>query len=256
VIANPPVPTVYTVTATKGICSNTGTISITPLSAPNVMSNIGYTNICAGNSITLFGTGALTYTWTNGVTNNVPFTPVASNGYIVTGTGPNGCTDTAFAQVIVNPLPTFTASSSASVLCKGNAASISMVGSATSYSMNYAPTSNPFVISPTVTTTYTISSMSGAGCTYSATFTQSVSTCNGLTIHQQEDHALQVFPNPNNGNFILRCNGKLQVRVINAIGQTVRSFEINEGDHPITDLPSGIYIVEAGSSRIKIIVNN
>ncbi len=47
------------------------------------------------SDITLAGSGALTYTWDNGVTDNVSFIPdLGTTIYTVTGTDANGCTDT------------------------------------------------------------------------------------------------------------------------------------------------------------------
>ena len=51
-------------------------------------------SVCVGQNVTLSASGATTYTWNNGVTNNVPFTP--SPGvtiYTVTGTS-TGCVNT------------------------------------------------------------------------------------------------------------------------------------------------------------------
>jgi hypothetical protein len=99
VTASPSVNTIYTVTATKGICSNTAAITVSVLPRPNVGANPTSASVCPGSSVVLSGTGANTYTWTGGITNGVAFTPTASGFYIVTGTGANGCTDTSGTQV-------------------------------------------------------------------------------------------------------------------------------------------------------------
>ena len=61
--------------------------------------------ICAGESIVLYATGAITYSWDNNVTNNIPFTPSNTTTYTVTGTGSNGCTAQDAVNVTVNALP-------------------------------------------------------------------------------------------------------------------------------------------------------
>ena len=61
--------------------------------------------VCAGQQVTLNGTGANIYSWTNGVINGLAFTPASSGTYDVTGTDVNGCTNTATANVTVNNLP-------------------------------------------------------------------------------------------------------------------------------------------------------
>lgn len=57
--------------------------------------------ICSGESTTLSGSGALSYVWDNGVTDGVPFTPVANNTYTVIGTDANGCSNTDQVSVLV-----------------------------------------------------------------------------------------------------------------------------------------------------------
>ena len=47
--------------------------------------------ICEGDTIVFNGSGALTYTWNNGVINGQPFTPSLSQLYTVVGLDTNGC---------------------------------------------------------------------------------------------------------------------------------------------------------------------
>ena len=61
--------------------------------------------LCAGTSVTLSGSGAVSYTWNNNVQNGVTFTPTSTQTYTVTGTDANGCTNTDQAIVTVNPTP-------------------------------------------------------------------------------------------------------------------------------------------------------
>lgn len=58
--------------------------------------------ICVGETVTLNGSGAVSYSWSGGVSNGVAFPPSASATYIVTGTDVNGCTDTASVSVVVD----------------------------------------------------------------------------------------------------------------------------------------------------------
>jgi len=78
--------------------SENAIITVNPL--PNVNAGVDQT-VCEGQSVTLGGTGALNYTWSNGVQNNQPFTPSAGQvTYTVTGTDVNGCVNTD--NVVVN----------------------------------------------------------------------------------------------------------------------------------------------------------
>src|SRR6185437_4433252 len=62
------------------------------------------TNVCSGSQVTLTGSGALSYTWTGGVTNGTPFSPTVSQTYSVTGSDANNCTNKASVTVNVTTL--------------------------------------------------------------------------------------------------------------------------------------------------------
>ncbi len=98
----------YSVGITVGTdvtCTAIFSKTVTVLPLPNVVANASDTSVCTGDQITLYGAGALNYSWSNGVINNVAFTPLSSNTYSVTGTDINGCVDSDSVVVIVNPLP-------------------------------------------------------------------------------------------------------------------------------------------------------
>jgi len=48
-------------------------------------------SICPNSSVILSGSGAQAYSWSNGVMDGVPFTPVTTQVYFLTGTDVNGC---------------------------------------------------------------------------------------------------------------------------------------------------------------------
>jgi hypothetical protein len=89
-----------TVTATGANgCTNQDQILVTVLALPTVNAGQDIT-VCAGLSATLTATGAVSYAWTNGVTQAIPFYPAATQTYTVVGTGANGCSNND--QVVVN----------------------------------------------------------------------------------------------------------------------------------------------------------
>lgn len=165
----------YTVTGTDGNgCTNTNTITVTvnPLPAVGTVASPG-TTICSGSSVTLNGTNAVSYVWTGGVVNGVPFSPAITNTYTVTGTDVNGCTNSATIAVTVNPTPTvsFTAAPSTSV-CTGTPVTLSGTG-ATSYAWTGGVT-NGVAFTPPSTSTYTVTGTDASGCTGTATVTVTV----------------------------------------------------------------------------------
>lgn len=68
---------------------------------PNVNAGVDQT-VCPGTSVTLSGSGAVTYSWNNGVTNGVAFVPPATTIYTVTGMSNQGCINTDQVLVTVN----------------------------------------------------------------------------------------------------------------------------------------------------------
>jgi hypothetical protein len=119
-------------------CSDTSlikVISTTP--SPTVSASINQ-SVCAGSPVTLNGSGALTYSWSNGVTNAVAFTPVSTATYTVTGTNQQGCTGTATTTVTVNSLPVVSAGVDQTV-CGGSSVTFTATG-ATNYVWNNGAT--------------------------------------------------------------------------------------------------------------------
>jgi len=158
---SPAVTTTYTVVGTNaGGCTGTDAITVTVNPLPTVNAGADQT-VCAGTAVTLSGSGAATYTWNNGVTNGVAFTPAATTTYTVTGTSAAGCINTDQVIVTVNPLPTVNAGLDQTV-CAGTAVTLNGSGAAT-YTWNNGVT-NGVAFTPAATTTYTVTGTSAAGC--------------------------------------------------------------------------------------------
>jgi len=111
----------YTVTGTdNNNCINTAQATVTVNALPTVTATPVDTTLCSGQQVKLFGSGAATYAWDHGISDNSAFTPsVGTTIYTVTGTLGNSCFNTAQATVTVNPLPTVTANPSSISVCSG-----------------------------------------------------------------------------------------------------------------------------------------
>jgi gliding motility-associated-like protein len=95
----------YTVTGTNANgCQSTDQVVVTVNPLPNVNAGTDQ-SICIGSGVTLSGSGAVSYTWNNGVVNNVLFTPGSTQTYTVTGTDINGCSNTDQVTVTIVPIP-------------------------------------------------------------------------------------------------------------------------------------------------------
>jgi hypothetical protein len=76
---------------------------------PTVVAHSGAPGICEGDGVILWGSGAATYSWDNGVVDNVPFSPSITNTYHVTGTDVNGCTGTDNITITIELTTGYTA---------------------------------------------------------------------------------------------------------------------------------------------------
>lgn len=99
--------TTITVTGTDANnCVNTTTkiVTVNALPTVGVTATPASASVCSGSAttVTLSGTGASVYTWSDGISNGIAFTPSATHTYTVTGTGLNTCTNTATKLVTVS----------------------------------------------------------------------------------------------------------------------------------------------------------
>lgn len=158
--------TVFTVvgTSTLGNCTSTAqhTVSVNP--NPTLTAS-GATVLCAGQSANLNVSGADTYTWsTNVTTHSITVTPPSTTVYNVIGTfSATGCTSTAQQVVTVIQIPVVGVSGPSRV-CSGQSAILTAFG-ATNYTWSTGATSPGITITLTATTNYTITGVTGPGCT-------------------------------------------------------------------------------------------
>lgn len=201
-------------------CVNRDTADITV----NPLPLVSYTaspndTICAGTSLTLNGTGAITYTWTGGITNGSLFTPTSSTSYIVTGTDANGCANSDTANVVVNTNPTVNLG--ADIVQPNPPAILDAGGGFIGYDWNTGATTQ--TINATVNGTYSVTVVNAAGCTDSdtinVTFTFGISNLDGT------NSTIQIYPNPSNGIVNLAISNletnKLELDVIDISGKVV-----------------------------------
>ncbi len=154
----------YTVTGTDANgCQNTDQVDVTVNPLPAVNAGPDQT-VCEGTQVTLSGSGANTYNWDNGITDNVAFTPaVGTVTYTVTGTDGNGCQNTDQVDVTVNPNPIVDAGPDQTV-CEGTQVTLSGSG-AQNYAWDNGITDNTPFIQAVGTVTYTVVGTDANGCT-------------------------------------------------------------------------------------------
>jgi len=252
----------YTVTGASAFgCTNTAISCATVLPLPSLTVSGTPTVMCAGNSATFNVTGANTYSWNSGPTTSViVVNPSVTTSYTVIGTDVNTCTSSAVSSLSVNPLPVISISGP-SVICVGSVANITASG-ANTHTWNTTATTSSISVSPTVTTTYTATGTSSAGCVNSTTYTQNVSTCSGLAANNNvNENSVSIYPNPNNGEFMIVSGAKINLNIINGLGETVSKISLSAASEQkinLNDLPSGVYFIigenQNGIVRQKILI--
>jgi len=178
VTANPIISSTYTITGTDGNgCINTTTVAVAVNPLPTITVPTP-APICSGSSATLTATGGTTYTWTpsTGLSattgSSVTAIPTISSTYTITGTDGNGCINTTTVAVAVNPLPTITSPTPAS-MCSGSSATLTSTGG-TTYTWTpstglSATTGSSVTANPTISSTYTITGTNSSGCVNTTT---------------------------------------------------------------------------------------
>ena len=153
-------------------CSFSSTIAIPSSTNPplSVMAISSSTSVCSGNTATLSGGGAITYTWFPGnITGaNVFVNPLTTTIYTVIGSS-TICSGMNTITILAKPNPTLTTSASNSIICAGAQVTLTAFG-ASSYTWQSGPTvSSSLVVSPTAPTAYQVSGTNSLGCTSNST---------------------------------------------------------------------------------------
>ncbi|MCF8269454.1 MAG: LamG domain-containing protein, partial [Crocinitomicaceae bacterium] len=116
ITVSPTQTTTYTCTVTMNGATTTQSQTITVNPLPTVNAGQDQT-VFAGTQVTLSGSGANSYSWNNGISNNTPFTANTTTTYTVTGTS-NGCSSTDQVLVTVLTAPTLSINTN-DTICNG-----------------------------------------------------------------------------------------------------------------------------------------
>ena len=252
----------YTCVATPTVGSAISSTFVITQPAVLVSTVSSQTNVtCYGGAngvITLTttgGTAPYSYTWAPTGGSAATATGLSANTYSCIVKDANLCSATSPSATITQPA-TFSVATSNSIICVGGTATLTATG-ATSYTWNTAATTSVIAISPTVTTTYTITGVTGI-CTNSLTITQNVNTC--TSINEILENSISVYPNPNNGILNINLTSELaqnsSLEVYDALGKlVVKQVLANElNTINISNLNNGIYTYKVlnNSNNLKV----
>jgi gliding motility-associated-like protein len=121
-----------------------------------------------GESVTLTASGGVTYNWGNGLTGNGStqvVSPTNTTVYTVFAVGANGCISATPATVTVQvgpPIAGLTASKLK--ICEGESVTLTATGGITYNWIGLTGNGNTQVVTPTITTEYSVYALGGNGC--------------------------------------------------------------------------------------------
>jgi gliding motility-associated-like protein len=172
---SPGATTNYTVTVTDAnSCSATATATVNVNQNPVTAITPANVSICFGSSTTLTASGGTGYNWSNAAISNViTVSPGATSTYSVTVTDGNNCSSSASTTVTVNPLPTVSISPASATICNGTSLVITVTGG-NSYLWSNTYTASTINVTPSSTTTYTVTATDLNLCSTTAATTITV----------------------------------------------------------------------------------
>jgi hypothetical protein len=243
--------------------SVTKTITVYP--SPILTIVASQTSICQGQSVKLTAIGALNYTWTNGVVNDVFFVPDATKNYRVVGSDINGCFDTANITIAVNPMPiVITTLDKNKITTYQFGASFQWyncdtklpIASATNQIYNATKNGNYAVI------------VNLNNCIDTSDCVSVLSVGQGEINHESD---FNIYPNPNNGSFTIKLSNipssENKITILDMLGRIVYQSEIIIKQNPDNiiipqlNLVNGLYTLVLNSNgetrfRKSLIIQN
>jgi hypothetical protein len=262
-VVTPTANTTYTVIGTgTNSCNGSSTIFINVNPTPTVNAT-GPVSVCRSDSLCLGASGALSYVWTGpcGFTGNQANVctiglPGCGCPFYVVGTDANGCTGQDSVCVIINPLPVITVSSTDSMLCSNFAQTATLTASgALSYTWSTGANSSSVAVTPSTTTSYTVTGTNSSGCMSSASITQSASICGGLYDVEQVSNT-KIFPNPTKNILNLKFSSRedIELQLIDLLGKVILREKFRSDEHSIKMevYPDGVYFIKIIHSNDRL----
>lgn len=222
-------PGTYTVQLISGNSGGSDTAIATAYITVSQPSVSGGSDIsaCAGDTLTLSGSGASTYTWDNGVTDGNPFVQaVGTMSYIVTGTDGSGCMDKDTVSITINALPSVSGGSD-QMGCSNNTITLSGSGAQT-YTWNNGVTDGVPFTQALGTVSYVVTGTDMNSCENTDTVSVTVNATPTVNGGMDQVHCA-------NDTLVLTGSGALTYTWDNAVVDGVPFFQVvSSADYIVT----------------------
>ncbi len=191
----PGIHTIY-VYGVNGNCSLTGPTDSIVINVPVPPQVVATNNgpICVGNSATLSASGTGTFEWLPGnlTGSSVTVSPTVTTTFSCTITDANGCTNLTTTSVTVNTLPNVTATGA--TVCAGDSTSLNATGASSYLWQPGNLTGSSVLVTPSSTTTYTVTGTDVNGCSSTAQATITVNPLPQVSLASQGSHCVTDGP--------------------------------------------------------------
>jgi PKD repeat protein len=261
VFNSPGVYSVSLITSNAFGIGNTAVQTVTVVSNP-VVSVVGPTASCLGQSVTLTGNGAATYTWNNSIASpTIVVSPTVITSYTLNAQSSLGCFGNTVYSLAVNPLPDVGVGSGVNgdTLCLGMVTNVFATG-ANSYAWSTNQTGPIITVSPSVTTVYTVTGTNASGCSKTVTIQLIVRVCDELTglYKNIAQNQWRIFPNPVSEKLTISTEGLTEITwsISDVAGKMVISGELtnqNQTDINTEQLKAGLYFLSIQSAKEKVV---
>lgn len=153
--------------------------------------------------------------------------------------------------------PTLSLAASTNTICAGSNVILTANGTNT-VSWSTGANTSSISVTPTITTTYSVTGSFTTGCAETLSTSIQVLTCTGVNENKNEETNISIFPNPNNGSFIITTEKFESYTLINTLGQIIQTFEIKEKNTEVNvyNLSPGIYYLVNRNNSQKISITN
>jgi hypothetical protein len=190
--------------------------------------------------------------------------PVNAPGvYNCTITPSSGCKTVLSTTVANSGAITVSVTPGSTTICQGSSVNLTAMG-ATTYNWSgpalSSTTGSVVTANPMFSSSYVVAGSTGTCSSSPVTINVNVTTCTGINELNQGVFGLNVYPNPANGEFVIRTSQELELNVVNELGQVVKEIELNRENKfetKVNDLNSGIYFITDRNGRAlkdKIVV--
>lgn len=197
------------------------------------------------------GSGNYSYLWSSGSPINATVSGLPPGFHTVTVTdNGNACSVNKVFQIVSLPGPAVNVTGNFTI-CTGQTASYTAIG-ASSYTWSNASTNTVIALSPTITSTYSLTgSQPNFSCTTQKVFTVNVLKCTGIYEEEKEAASVKIYPNPNTGLFFIETSEYIKLMVYDALGKQIfeTSVEIGKQSIDLGNFDNGLYFLKTTGAR-------